>query len=423
MAIFRRFGWARDLIAGFCKANAGNVATVFAIAALPIVGAIGTAVDYSQASDVKSRLQGALDLALLAGAKQASASQISTASAVFTGDYSGIYGTTATVSFTQNSDGSLSGTASSSVKTSFLGAMGISSIPISVTGTAATGSSATTTQTKSSVCILLVNTLDSQALLVNSGAKITGANCEIDVLSTQSPAAMFNETLSVQNICIKGSNITKNGGVTPPVQTGCAAISDPFAGTLPGVTVGACDYNNQTYPLNNGPTSVTLNPGTYCGSTNFNGSGTLTLNPGLYVIKSGAMIFNSGWTVTGTGVTFYLVDQNATIIFNGGVNASLSAPTTGTYANILMFEPTGLSNSNLPINGSSGDSFSGLFYLPSRDVTINSVSNVTANNVTMVFSTLILNSTNWSIAPGTLAMSRVTGTTTTTTATPVHLSK
>jgi hypothetical protein len=112
------------------------------------------------------------------------------------------------------------------------------------------------------------------------------------------------------------------------------------------------------------------------------------------------MIFNSGWTVTGTGVTFYLANSNSTITFNGNVNATLSAPTSGTYANILMFEPTGLSNTNLPINGSSGDSFTGLLYLPSRDVTINSVSNVNTNNVTMVFSTLILNATNWTIAAG-----------------------
>jgi hypothetical protein len=280
------------------------------------------------------------------------------------------------------------------------GADGDVSIPVNATATATPGA-----QSKTSVCIPLVNALDSPALLVNSGAQITAPNCEIDVLSTQSPAATFNTTLNVENICIKGSTILKNGGASPPVQTGCAAISDPFAGTLPSVSVGACNFTNQVY----NPGTVTLNPGVYCGSTNFNGSGTLTLNPGLYVIKSGAMIFNSGWTVTGTGVTFYLVDQNATITFNGGVNANLSAPTSGTYANILMFEPAGLSNSQLPINGSSGDSFAGLIYLPSRDVTINQVSNATANSVTMVLSTLILDQMNWSITPGTLSMSRATG--------------
>lgn len=216
---------------------------------------------------------------------------------------------------------------------------------------------------------------------------------------------MFNATLNAKRICIKGSNITKNGGVNPPVETGCAAISDPFVGKLPAVTVGSCTTNNKVFD----PGAVTLNPGVYCGATNFNGSGTLTLNPGLYIIKGGAMTFNSGWTVTGSGVTFYLVDQNATLTFNGNVNATLAAPSTGTYANILMFEPNGLSTSQLPINGTSSSSYTGLIYLPSRNVTINSVSTMSSNSVTMVFNTLILNQTNWSIAPGALSMSVASG--------------
>jgi hypothetical protein len=67
--------------------------------------------------------------------------------------------------------------------------------------------------------------------------------------------------------------------------------------------------------------------------------------------------------------------------FNGNVTTDISAPTSGTYANILMFEPDPLSSSNLPIDGTSGSSLQGLLYLPSRNVTINSVSNVSADNV------------------------------------------
>jgi hypothetical protein len=77
-----------------------------------------------------------------------------------------------------------------------------------------------------------------------------------------------------------------------------------------------------------------------------------------------------------------------------------------------MFEPAGLSNTNLPINGTSGSSFTGLLYLPSRDVTINSVSNVTSTQVTMVFSTLTLNTMNWAIAPGAASTALSSGTTT-----------
>jgi len=371
---------------------------IFALAALPVIGAIGAAVDFSKASDVRSQMQNSLDAAVLAGVTQVSANQVSAAGQVFDGDFSGKYGTSATRSFTQNADGSLTGTASTSVSMSFLSVLKVPPLGLTVNSTATPG-----TQASSPVCILLVNALDSQALLVNSGAVLNAPSCEVHVASTQNPAAMFNATLNVKRICIKGANITKNGGVTPPAVTGCATISDPFAGKLPTVTAGTC--------INQSPLSgnVTLNPGTYCGGVNFNGSGTLTLNPGLYILKSGSMILNSGWTVNGTGVTFYFADQNSYIQFNSGVTANLSAPTTGTYANILMFEPTGLSNTQLPINGTSSSSFTGLFYLPSRDVTINSVSNVSSDSVTMVFSTLILNATNWAIAPGALSMSVANG--------------
>jgi len=390
----------RDLPRRFVSDRDGNISMVFAIAIIPVMIAVGAAVDFGKSNDVRSQLQKSVDAAVLAGVTQPSANQISTANSTFTADYSSRYGTTATASFAQNNDGSLTGTATTSVKTSFLNVMGASSLGVSASGTAKPGA-----QAKTPVCILLVSTLKSQSLLVNSGAQLNAPTCEVHVLSTQSPAAMFNATLNAKRICIKGSTIIKNGGANPPAVTDCATISDPFAGTLPAVSVGSCTYTNKVYD----PGTVVLDPGVYCGSTNFNGSGTLKLNPGLYIIKSGAMIFNSSWTVTGTGVTFYLVDQNATLTFNGNVNATLSAPTSGTYANILMFEPVGLSTSQLPINGTSSSSFTGLMYLPSRDVTINSVSNMTSNSVTMVFDTLILNATNWNIAPGALSMSVASG--------------
>jgi len=401
MTGMRRSRGLSNLLREFFRSRDGNLTITLALAAIPLIGAIGMAVDLSKANDVKTQLQKSLDAAVLAGVAQVSAEQVSTATAVFTGDYLPKHTTAATSAFTQNADNSLSGTASTSVNVSFLSVLGISSVPVTAAATAMPGA-----QPMSNVCILLVNQLDYQALLVNSGAQINAPSCEIHVASTQSPAAIFNTTLNVKRICIKGSTIIKNGGANPPAVTSCATISDPFAGKLPTVTAGTCIYQS---PLSG---NVTLNPGTYCGGINFNGSGTLTLNPGLYVLKSGSMILNSGWTVNGTGVTFYFADQGSYIQFNGNVTANLSAPTSGGYANILIFEPTGLGNTQLAINGTSGSSFTGLLYLPSRDVTINSVSNVSSNSITMVFSTLILDATNWTIAPGALSMSVASGTAT-----------
>jgi Flp pilus assembly protein TadG len=290
------FGRFRALFHEFCGARHGNLAVIFALAAIPVIGAVGAAVDLSKANDVKTQLQNALDAGVLAGVTQISSKQVSTASAVFTGDFTGKYSNTGSASFTQNANGSLSGTASSSVSMSFMAMLGKSTIVVSATATATPGAQSTTP-----VCILLTNTLATQALLVNSGGKLNAPTCEIHVLSTQSPAAIFNDTLNVKRICIKGSTIIKNGGASPPAETSCTPISDPFAATLPSVSAGTC-----TNP-GNFSGNVTINPGIYCG-TNFNGSGTLTLNPGLYVIK-GTWNINSGWTVNGSGVTFYFADQ------------------------------------------------------------------------------------------------------------------
>ena len=376
---------------------------MFALALLPMAGAVGVAVDYSKASQLRTRMQEVIDAAILAGAKESTSSlQIAKASAYFQSQMSNSWGAAPTASFSVDSSGKLTGSATASSKASFVGLLGVNSIPVSVNSAGiASGSS-------SKVCILLVDPTQSQSFLVNSGANLNAPNCEIHVRSTASPAAIFNAstTLNVKRICVKGSTVIKNGGANPPVEVSCAAISDPFASTNPSVSVSSCTFNNQTY----NPGTVTINPGVYCGWTNFNGSGTLTLNPGLYIIKNGGMTFNSGWTIGGNGVTFYLVDQNATLTFNGNVTMKLAAPTSGTYANILAFEPTGLVNSNLPINGTSGSSLQGLLYLPSRDVTINSVSNVSADKVTMVFSSLIFNPLNWTFDAGALAMTTSSGT-------------
>ena len=380
--------------------NTGNVAIIFAFSLVPLLAAVGASVDYSLASMERTKTQAVLDAAVLAGVKESgSALQIAKATDFFNAQISNSWGTNPTANFSVDSTGKLIGTASGAVNSQFIKV----AIPVFATSAAVAVATSSSTPAKK-ICILLTNSTNAQSLLVNSGANLTAPNCDIDVDSTAGTAAMINwgstTTLGVNKVCIKGG-ATQNGGTNSVVSTNCAAVSNPFVGTLPQVTAGSCTYTNQTY----NPGTVVISPGVYCGSTNFNGSGTLTLSPGLYIIKGGTMTFNSGWTVTGTGVTFYLVDQNSTLQFNGNVTTNISAPTSGTYANILMFEPDSLSSSNLPIDGTSGSSLKGLLYLPSRNVTINSVSNVSADNVTMVFSTLIMNAMNWNIDGGTICMS------------------
>ena len=61
-----RFARLRALIANFKLNRRGNVAVITALAALPLVSAVGCAVDYSMASMIKTKLQAAADAATLA---------------------------------------------------------------------------------------------------------------------------------------------------------------------------------------------------------------------------------------------------------------------------------------------------------------------------------------------------------------------
>ena len=78
-----------------------------------------------------------------------------------------------------------------------------------------------------------------------------------------------------------------------------------------------------------------------------------------------------------------------------------------------QISPTGLSASSYTINGSNGHQLNGLIYQPSRNITFNSQSNLTAENFTLVVKTLILDTLTWNFGASPKSVSSA-GTTTTT---------
>jgi Flp pilus assembly protein TadG len=271
----------------------------------------------------------------------------------------------------------------------FFSALFLTAPTISATATA----SGATTGVQ--VCILVLGS-GSQTLVVNSGNTLTMPTCQIDVASTSSGAAIFNSNLpNIAGACVAGTS-TLNGSTVNNLVNNCTVAADPYANTIPAPSYGTCTVNGANY---SGTTN--LSPGTYCGSFNFNGSGTVTLATGTYVFKGATWSINSGWTVNGTGVTIYLVNSSSFIQFGTGVNVNLSALTSGTYANVLMFEPNGLGASSFTMDGNSTSHLlQGLIYLPSRNLTFNSASNVSSDSLTLVVNQLILDSVSWSINPG-----------------------
>lgn len=128
----------------FWKANSANVATIFALAALPLMAVVGAAVDYSRASVQHARLQSASDAATLAGVVAAKAaldrganrnSALAAADAAAAGNFQVNYGADAgyTARFSLNGL-QISGTASATLSSAntFMAMFGFNSTPIAV---------------------------------------------------------------------------------------------------------------------------------------------------------------------------------------------------------------------------------------------------------------------------------------------------
>jgi Flp pilus assembly protein TadG len=382
----------------------GNVAMVAALAMPVILASVGAAIDYGMASDQRQFMQSSLDAGVLAAVRETSdTSRRSVVEKYITANFLGArlaadgkqkeletIDYTTQLALNTNTDNSLTATFTRSYKTSFMGVFGIPTLKLKVKATAAIS--------QSGPCITVLGS-SGQDVHVNSGANITSSECKMHVRSTANPAYIMSSgsAIKLAEFCVKGTNKIDNGGTITNLKLGCDAQSDPYANAFTEPTVPSTCTTSGYFNSN----TVTLEPGVHC-DTGFNGSPTITFKPGLHIIK-GRMIINSGATVNATGVTFYFPDVNSEIRANGGLTFTASAPTSGTYKGVLIFEKTSNAANNANktqyiFNGSNGENLEGIIYLPNRNVTYNSTTNVT-EKISMVVNQMLINSANWKISP------------------------
>jgi Flp pilus assembly protein TadG len=145
MSVKSHFTRLRQRLGRFRSARGGNVAITFAIATVPIFGAVAAAVDYSHANSIKAAMQAALDSTALMLAKQAAtmtdgqlqASASNYFKAMFTRPEAKSVAVTAQLDSSSGYALTLNGSAV--MKTDFLGIMGIPQLNITATSTTAWG--------------------------------------------------------------------------------------------------------------------------------------------------------------------------------------------------------------------------------------------------------------------------------------------
>jgi hypothetical protein len=259
-------------------------------------------------------------------------------------------------------------TATSPVQASFAGILGVPSLNAQVT------SQALRVATGRPVCLLALHPTARDAILFSGSTAVVAEGCAVHANSTSGSAISQQgaSTAKAWSFCAVGG-VSSSGGLTSTntnaqgPKGGCFRQKDPFK-DLPRPATGLC--TNQTTNVTVNPNQTkTLEPGTYCNGLTL--KGTVTLKAGTYVIKGGPLTITSQATVTGEGVTFYLTDSGASFDINGGGSVRLTAPTSGSYANMLVMQDASANpGATNKLNGNSTTHVKGAIYAPTQTITL-----------------------------------------------------
>ena len=187
---------------------------------------------------------------------------------------------------------------------------------------------------------------------------------------------------------IDESRVQPTDHVSPFADIDSPNITCAGPGGLNGTTFIPGTYGNINIPGG----TYTFENGSYCftGGVSVNGNTNLIVNDAQFLITSGEFVsnangtfdctnllvhidggsgmrFNGGSEITCTGVTFFA--STGTVTWNGNVANTLSAPSGGDYANLLIYMPS-TNNSALSINGNSENALTGSIIAVASPITI-----------------------------------------------------
>lgn len=347
-------------IGRFVRDRRGTYAITSAVLSVPLFAAIGLGIDYARLSTDHSNLQSAADSAALAAIAPygiSASEREKIAKRYLSENFHGSFRDTVVNVTTFTASRKVTVTADAYVTTSLMNLVGINEVQHKVTAVAATRSA-------NDVCLLSLNTSAQATIMVSgSGAQIN-TNCMVQANSKHSGALeVKSNTTSVAARWCSVGGYTGND-FTPTPKTGCDPIEDPYADLPVPYTTGCKDTN---FKMNGG--KQTLSPGIYCGGMSING-GDVTFQPGLYVIKDGQFKVGSA-NLVGSGVTFYLFGNNATVDLSGNAELDLSAPKTGPYAGMVFIQhPNAAVGAVSKINGTPSAKLIGVSYFPTQNIVV-----------------------------------------------------
>jgi uncharacterized protein (UPF0333 family) len=341
----------------FIKDTRGSVGILFGLTALAAFLAAGAALDYGRAVTARTTMQAATDAAAAAAAASPPGSDtVAVATNVFRSNYTSSPAPQLDVAVSGNK---VTVTAATTIRTSLMAVGGIDQFSLS-TSAEAEGNA-------SPVCILLLETTQI-GLDVSSGAALDAGDCGVHINSTNDTEALSvtsNANITAADVCVVGSsNLHSGATVTPAPTHGCLAKADPMA-TLPEPPEALDPCGENDFKVNNNQTGTMSPNKVYCGTTEIKGHA--IMQPGLYIFRGGEFVIKSGGTVNGTEVTMFFADKDARLNANSNSTFKVTAPKSGAYQGVLMFQsrhPDTLSAPAHVVHSNGGTELEGTIYVP-----------------------------------------------------------
>ena len=220
-------------------------------------------------------------------------------------------------------------------------------------------------------CVLALNTSVSAAIGITGSVTANLPNCSLAANSNSSTAISLGGSSSVTAKCLSTA-----GGISGAEyhatldcgtgKTGAKLYDDPYANVI---VPNPADYPLCKTPVKTGKWDYDLEAGRYC--SNMTVKGIYTLDAGTYIFDGINVNFiGSVAEMIGSEITIFLMNGATLSGINGGSDLILSAPTSGDYAGIVIYNDpaTQPSGTTVKLNGGSATSIEGVIYFPEQHV-------------------------------------------------------
>jgi hypothetical protein len=362
------------LVGRFAGNGQGQIALLFALGAIPVLIAASIALDMSNASNLRSKLQAAADAAVLAGATRL-------AVGADDADKEDLTLKTFEANLTPYLQSRLNGTPA--VAIDFPGKV------VQITVAADTNplltrlvaddlvlhvDAAAGVSKGTPICMMALNPHLTKALTIQGTADVKAEKCAVQV-NSEDDVALYengNATAHAESFCVHGGY--SGSYYTPNPKENCMVEADPLAAGFASdwaaehIDTLPCNFTNLPQ-INTGAGVVTpLAAGVYCGGLTIK-KGIVQLQKGkMYVFKNGPLQVQAQGQLKGTEVTVLFTGDNTTrLITQAGANIITTPRKTGTFKGIAFAQdPKSIPDKENIIIGGGQMEITGILYFPKQ---------------------------------------------------------